>query len=120
MPLDALNRLETLALMSKVELPLHALRAQITSAIDVIVQVTRFSDGRRGLTQVSEVLPLGDDGKYRVQDMYTYQLGLDETGTREEGQLRWTETRSQYAREPKVRILRDHIDLTKHVFASDE
>ncbi|MFP4216254.1 MAG: CpaF family protein [Phycisphaerae bacterium] len=120
MPLDALNRLETLALMSKVELPLHALRAQITSAIDVIVQVTRFSDGRRGLTQVSEVQPLGDDGKYRVQDMYTYDLGLSEDGTREEGKLRWTGTTSQYAREPKVRILRDRIDLTKDVFASDD
>ncbi len=40
-PADALNRLETMALMSKVELPLHALRAQVSSAIDVVVQMSR-------------------------------------------------------------------------------
>ncbi len=67
MAMDALNRLETMVMMSKIDLPLHALRAQIASAMDVIVQVTRFTDGRRALTQISEVLPLGDDGKYRLQ-----------------------------------------------------
>ena len=48
MAMDALNRLETLAMMSKIDLPLFALRAQIASAINVLVQMTRFSDGRRG------------------------------------------------------------------------
>jgi len=70
MPMDALNRLETLAMMSKVDLPLYALRAQIASAIDVIIQATRFSDGRRGLTEISEVLPLDDQGHYRLLDMF--------------------------------------------------
>jgi pilus assembly protein CpaF len=117
--MDALNRLETLAMMSKLEMPLHALRSQITSAIDVIVQVTRFNDGRRGLTQVSEVLPLGDDGKYRLQDVYRYEL--DETsGTPGAGELAATGEVSLFAREPKLRILRDDMDLTKRVFESDE
>jgi pilus assembly protein CpaF len=119
MPMDALNRLETLAMMSKVELPLHALRAQIASAIDVIVQVTRFTDGRRGLTQISEVLPLGDDGKYRVHDVYVYGLADDGQGTPGEGSLRWTGEKSLFAREPKIRILRDKWDLTRKVFGSD-
>jgi len=114
--LDALNRLETLAMMSKVELPLYALRSQIASAIDLIVQVTRFNDGRRGLTQISEVLPLGDDGHYRIQEMFVFKL-KEGPGTRAgAGELAWTGKRSTFADEPKVRILRDSWNLTKEVF----
>ena len=47
----------------------------IEGSIDVIIQVTRFPDGRRGLTEIAEVLPLADDGHYRLQDMFTYQIG---------------------------------------------
>jgi pilus assembly protein CpaF len=117
--MDALNRLETLALMSKVELPLHALRSQISSAIDVIVQVTRFQDGRRGLTQISEVLPLGDDGRYRLQDMYVYRLAEGAEGRAGKGELAWTGNVSSFAAEPKVRLLRDEWNLTRKVFAAD-
>jgi pilus assembly protein CpaF len=56
-PADALARLETLTLMSDVELPLWALRAQIASAIDVIVQTTRSADGSRLVSEVTEVAP---------------------------------------------------------------
>jgi pilus assembly protein CpaF len=47
-PSDTLNRLETMALMSEITLPLPALRAQIASAVDVIVQTSRMRDGSRG------------------------------------------------------------------------
>lgn len=70
-PADALNRLETLALMSKVELPLHALRAQISSAIDIVIQMNRQIGGKRLVTQITEIEPLGDDGKYRLRDIFT-------------------------------------------------
>src|SRR5690606_4405336 len=73
-PHDALNRLETMALMSKVELPLAALRSQVSSAIDVIVQMSRHVGGRRMLTYVSEVEPMGDDGRYRLRDIFTVQV----------------------------------------------
>ncbi|MDY6913270.1 MAG: CpaF family protein [Planctomycetota bacterium] len=115
--MDALNRLETLAIMNKVELPLHALRSQIASAIDVIVQVTRFNDGRRGLTQVSEVLPLTDDGRYNLQDMFIYELDAGAEGKAGRGSLKWTQCRSSFADEPKVRILRDSWDLTSKIFS---
>ncbi len=118
--MDALNRLETLAMMSQVELPLYALRAQIASAIDVIVQVTRFNDGRRGLTQISEVLPLDNDGRYHLQDMFTYDLGAGDDGRSGRGELKWTSRKSVFADEPKVRILKDQWDLTKTIFAADE
>lgn len=68
-PLDALRRLETLALMSDVELPLAALRSQIASAIDVIVQTARLADGSRALTHISQVLPLSAEG-YQVRDLF--------------------------------------------------
>lgn len=118
--MDALNRLETLAMMSNVDLPLHALRAQITSAIDVIVQLTRFNDGRRGLTQISEILPLGDDGRYRLRDVFVYRLFPGAEGSAGRGELVWTGEKSAFLDEPKVRVLRDSRDLTKRMFQVEE
>ena len=115
--LGTLNRLETMALMSQVDLSPEALRSQITSAIDVIVQVTRFPDGKRGLTQIAEVLELDRDGHYRVQDMYTYKLDRDEQGQlTESGSLVWTGKQSTFVEEPKVRVLAKKRKLTRHVF----
>ncbi len=91
-PYDTLNRLETLALMSKVELPLHALRSQIASAIDLVVQMTRQVGGERRVTQISEVLPLGDDGHYRLQNVF--DMKPDDQG---QMQLTWTGVRSAFA-----------------------
>ena len=91
-PIDALNRLETLALMSKVELPLHALRAQISSAIDVVVQTSRQIGGRRMVTQISEVLPLGGTDNYQLRNMFR----LDQVDDTEGKDLRlvWTGEKS--------------------------
>src|SRR5690606_31007163 len=70
-PRDAVNRLEVMALMSGVDLPLFALRAQVASAIDVVVQISRMSsDGSRRITRISEVGQLTDDLKYRLSDVY--------------------------------------------------
>ena len=117
--MDALMRLETLAMMSPVELPLHALRAQIASAIDVVIQVMRFSDGRRALTQIAEVLPLGDDGKYRIQEMFRYELGADEDGRAGRGALAWCGKVSSFADSPQLRLLRDRWGMTKRIFSGD-
>lgn len=68
-PRDALARVETLALMSDVALPLAALRAQIASAIDVVVQVARLRDGRRCVTHVACVEGLDARGEYRFGDV---------------------------------------------------
>ena len=117
--LGSLNRLETMALMSQVDLSPDALRAQITSAIDVIVQVTRFNDGRRGLTQIAEVMDLDRDGHYQVQDIFTYELDRDEQGLLTDvGSLRWTGKASRFAEEPKVRVLAKQRELTRGIFDS--
>jgi len=119
-PLDALNRLETLCMMSKVDLPLYALRSQVTSAIDVVVQVTRFSDGRRAVTAIAEVQPLNAEGQYSVGPMFTYQLAEDDEASR--GNLVWTGRRSQFAREPRIVAAARRSERTRDIFttAADE
>jgi pilus assembly protein CpaF len=88
-PYDALNRLETMALMSKVELPLYALRSQVGSAIDVVVQLTRHIGGRRMVTQIAEVDGLNREGQYDLRDIFTMKRGGGTDASREL-ELTWT------------------------------
>lgn len=69
-PSDTLNRLETMALMSDVQLPLAALRLQIASAVDTIVQVSRFPDGSRGITHITVVSLCDAQGAYQLKDLF--------------------------------------------------
>jgi pilus assembly protein CpaF len=68
-PIDTLNRLETMALMSGVNVPLLALRPQIASAIDYVVQTARQQDGTRCVTHITEVIG-HDDGGYQLADLF--------------------------------------------------
>lgn len=79
-PRDTISRLETMVLMSGMDLPIRAIREQIASAIDVIVQESRFSDGSRKITSVTEICGLEGD-QITMQEIFTYeQTGLDEDG----------------------------------------
>ena len=60
-PRDALGRLETLVLMSGLEIPLHAIREQIASALDIVIHITRLVDGSRRISHVTEVLGMESD-----------------------------------------------------------
>jgi pilus assembly protein CpaF len=79
-PRDCIARMETLVLMAGMDLPVRAIRQQIASAVDVIVQLGRMRDGSRRLTAISEVV--GMEGEVvTMQDLYTIQIeGADETG----------------------------------------
>ena len=79
-PSDALSRLETMVLMAGAELPSRAIREQIGSAINVIVQQSRLRDGTRKIVSIAEVL--GYDGeRVRLQDIFVFkQTGVDEDG----------------------------------------
>jgi pilus assembly protein CpaF len=72
-PKDALSRIETCALFSGIDLPLHALRDQVASAVNVVVHTARLSDGSRRISNVSEVVGLAE-GEYQVQDLLTYRV----------------------------------------------
>ena len=80
-PRDALSRLETLVLMAGMDLPLRAIREQVASAIDVIVQISRMRDGSRRITQVTEVQGMESD-VIVLQDafLFDYAAGVDELG----------------------------------------
>ncbi|MBU0549703.1 MAG: CpaF family protein [Candidatus Omnitrophica bacterium] len=67
-PEDCLNRLETMALMGQPNLTIDLLRRQILSAVNLIIQQKRFSDGRRKMTKISEL------GQVKNQDKLEYQL----------------------------------------------
>jgi len=72
LPVDTLSRLETMALMSNVDVPLDVLRAQLASAIDTIVQVSRQPDGSRSVTHISTVLGYDRSGGYRIRHVFQY------------------------------------------------
>jgi pilus assembly protein CpaF len=70
-PHDTLSRLETMSLMSNIDLPLAAIRMQIASAVNVLVQVARLNDGARCITHVSEVVGYDPaSGRYRIEDLF--------------------------------------------------
>lgn len=72
-PEDCLRRLETLALYRGLELPQSAIRAQVASAIHLIVIIQRLSDGSRRVTRLTEVLGLNEREEYRTQDLLRWQ-----------------------------------------------
>ncbi|WP_026892338.1 CpaF family protein [Lacrimispora aerotolerans] len=77
---DVISRLETMVLMSGMELPAKAIREQITSAIDLIVHQTRFRDGSRKIINISELVGMEGD-TVTMQDIFTYrQAGTDGNG----------------------------------------
>jgi pilus assembly protein CpaF len=71
-PAQTLSRLETLTLFSGLDLPIVAIREQVSSAVDIILQAARLQDGSRKVTHVTQVLPLSAEGRYRVQDIYRF------------------------------------------------
>ena len=75
MPEDTLSRLETMALMSDVDIPSPVLRTQIGSAIDTLVQVARRPDGSRCVTHVSEVLGYDRVTGYRLNHLFEGRFG---------------------------------------------
>lgn len=79
-PRDMLSRLETMVLMSGMELPVRAIREQIAGALDIIIQQSRMKDGSRKITHITEVL--GMEGETIVlQDLFVYrQTGVDANG----------------------------------------
>ena len=81
-PRDALARIENMILMASMDLPSRAIREQIASALHVVIQVSRFGDGSRRLTHISEVA--GMEGQVlTMQDIFKYE----QTGMSEEGKV---------------------------------
>ena len=76
-PRDVLSRLEVLVLMAGMDLPVSAIREQVSSAVDIILQQQRFTCGSRKITRITEVVGM-ESGTVQLQDIFRYdQHGVD-------------------------------------------
>ena len=96
-PRDTLARLETLVLMAGFDLPVRAIREQMASAIDCVVQLTRLRDGTRRITHITEIQGMEGD-VITTQDVFLFDfgMGVDEHG-RFRGHLKATGVRPKFA-----------------------
>ncbi len=79
-PRDILSRLETMVMMAGMDLPVRAIREQIASALDLVIQQSRIQDGSRKITYITEVQKMEGD-TIVLQDIFTYkQTGISESG----------------------------------------
>ena len=103
-PRDLISRLEVMVMMAGMELPEKAIREQIASSINIIVQQARFSDGTRKITHVSEITGI-ESGVVQMQNIYVFkQRSLDEDG-RVQGEFKATGRVPEFYEELKQRGL---------------
>ncbi|WP_390622563.1 CpaF family protein [Thermogemmata fonticola] len=111
-PREALSRLETMIMMGGFELPVKAMRQQISSAIDLIIQANRLQGGPRKITSITEVLNMEQD-IITMQEIFRYrQLGVDQNG-RAYGQFEATGVRPTFIN----RLEAKGIKLPANLFA---
>src|SRR5207249_1540092 len=112
-PRDALSRLETMISMANLELPERAMRQQIASAINLVIQVSRLSDGTRKLMQVSEIV--GMEGEIiTMQDIFVYEREGVTDNDRVLGRFRATGIRPRFS----DRLKAYGIDLSSLLFSN--
>jgi len=109
-PRDCLARVENMILMAGLDLPVRAIREQMASAVHLVLQIARFPDGTRKITQVSEVS--GMEGQLvTMQDVFRFeQTGIDPEG-RVLGELRTTGIRPRFTEKFEVAGIRLPVDL---------
>jgi len=108
---DALSRVETMVLMSGISLPVRAMRDYIASALDLVIHVSRLSDGTRKVVRVTEIVGMEED-VVTTQDIFTFdQEGIDSDG-RVIGFHRATGVRPKFTE----RLSRAGIHLGSEVF----
>ncbi len=81
-PKDSLNRLETMVLMAGMEIPIKAIREYIENAIDIVINISRLSDGKRKITSISEVVGFDKD-EIKLNEVFAF----NQTGITKEGEV---------------------------------
>ena len=110
-PKDAFSRLETMVMMADLEIPTRVILQQLTSAIKMVVQVSRLQDGTRKILSISEVLGIMDD-QVHLQEVFTFErTGVNDAG-KVQGRFRATGT------SPRIldRLRVSGIQLPPHIF----
>jgi pilus assembly protein CpaF len=110
-PRDTLSRIETMVLMAGFDLPVRAIREQISSAVDLVVHVSRLKDGTRRVTHVTEVEGMEGD-IITLQDLFLFDfgMGVDDDG-RYKGRLKATGIRPSFSEELENQGIRLPADL---------
>ena len=85
-PRDALYRLDTMVAMANLNIPEKAVRQQVASAIHLVVQLTRLSDGTRRVTAISEITGM-EQGVITMQDIYRLRSRRDDAGGQGDGHV---------------------------------
>ena len=112
-PRDALSRLETMISMANLDLPERAMRQQIASAINLVIQVSRLSDGSRKIMQVSEIV--GMEGEIiTMQDIFVYEREGMAANDKVLGHFRATGIRPRFS----DRLKAYGIDLSSLLFSN--
>jgi pilus assembly protein CpaF len=113
-PRDAIARLETMSLMAELNLPDKAIRQQIASAISIIVQIARLSDGTRRVTHITELTGVADE-MVSLQDIFVFdRLGVT-PNNRVHGRFRATGIRPTFAERLKVAGVQLAPNIYEHV-----
>ncbi|MHC4887665.1 MAG: ATPase, T2SS/T4P/T4SS family, partial [Planctomycetota bacterium] len=111
-PLQACGRMEVMALMAELGLPIDALRRQIAQALNLVVQVSRLHSGRRCVTHISEIGFNDERESYQIDDIFLLKNRGGELN------LEWTGHRPSMADQLDLYGLRDRVDLTKELWGS--
>jgi len=100
-PRDALARVETMAMMANLNLPEKAVRRQLASAVQLVVQISRFNDGTRRVTHLSEITGMEED-VVSMQDVFVFEKqGISQDG-RVVGAFQATGIRPKFAERLKA------------------
>jgi pilus assembly protein CpaF len=109
-PRDALNRLETMVAMANLNLPERAIRTQIASAINVVIQETRLSDGTRKVVSVSEIT--GMEGPViTLQDLFMFERRGYDANNKVRGEFKPTGVRPRFVEKLLAAGIRLHADM---------
>lgn len=110
-PLDMLTRLETMVMMAGKDIPSQAIREQIASAVNIIVQQTRFSCGTRKVTQISEISEI-IDGRIILQDIFYFQ----QDGTDAKGKVKGRFIATGWIPDFYIELEKSGIDVDMDIF----
>jgi pilus assembly protein CpaF len=91
----ALDRLETLMLMSGLELPSHSCQIQIASAVDLVIHLARYADGTRRISSIAQVLGSSSEG-FHLEELFTFEAKGFRPDATLEGGLRYTGVRPKF------------------------
>ena len=110
-PKDALNRLETMVLMAGMEIPIKAIREYVENAIDIVINISRLTDGKRKITSISEVVGF-DKGEIKLNEVFAF----NQTGITKEGEVIGEFVLNKSSKETYDRIKSFGIDEIDDIF----